>query len=407
MAKKEGETNLAKKEVQHLRLSWSSLQSFLSCQRKYDLAYNEKLQRKPSAAHRNMLLGSAFHAGLEAALLCVFEGDYHQMVWTEEWLLERAFAGAEAYMEENVVRGKVVRDTLNGVYVEDYDYYAMVREVAQLVRIMLRFHIPMLKLGQRYTVPTVSDVVSGQPPTFRTQPGQEPVPAIEWHFEFPIDDNTILSGYIDTILWDNEEQDYVLVDWKTRGNFPYDNMALIDGQLHLYAGVVNTLAEHLTGVKPISRVMMFQMRTKLPSPASISKRTNLPNMDAKSYDTTWDYWVATLPKGLQKEAGRWEAHMRPKLKHDSDYQRPVSGIVTDISTQMALDNVKAAILSIRAALDSGMPLPAILSSNGCKWCDFAPLCTNVLRYGGDAASILEDLYERKEVVADELEAAED
>ncbi len=390
--------------VQPLRLSWSAIQSFLSCQRKYELTYSEGLRRKPSAAHRNLLLGSAFHAGLEAALQFVFGNDWHQTVWTEEWLVTNAIEAAEQYLEENVVHGKMVRDS-RGQLVQDDDYYAMCREVDQLVRVMLRFHIPMIGLGQRYTVPTVSDVMSGLAPEFRTQPGQEPVPAVEWHFEFPIADNTILSGYIDTILWDNFEEEYVLVDWKTRSNFPYDGMAMIDGQLHLYAGVINSMAEHLNSIWPIGRVMMYQMRTKTPSPASINKSTGVPNTGAASYDTTWDYWVKTLPKGIK--ADKFKTLMQPKLKQNEDYQRPIYGAVTDTSTQMALDNVKAAVDAIRAALATGKPLAAILSSNGCKWCDFSPLCVNVLRYGGDATSIITDLYDRKSDEIAEDQAAED
>lgn len=390
--------------VQPLRLSWSSIQAFLSCERKYELSYREGLRRIPSAAHRNLLLGSAFHAGLEASLLYVFGNDWHQTVWTEEWLVTNAIEAAETYLEENVVHGKMVRDS-RGQLVQDDDYYAMCREVDQLVRVMLRFHIPMLKLGTRWTVPTISDVMSGLAPTFRTQPGQEPVPAVEWHFEFPIAENTILSGYIDTILWDNQEEEYVLVDWKTRSNFPYDNMAMIDGQLHLYAGVVNTLAEHLTGIWPISRVMMYQMRTKTPSPASINAKTGIPNTGAKSYDTTWEYWVKTLPKSIK--ADKYKELLRDKLKDATDYQRPITAAVSDQSTQMALDNVRAAVDSIRAALATGKPLAAILSSNGCKWCDFAILCVNVLRYGGDATSIIKDMYERKDEEIPEDQAAED
>ena len=386
-----------------LRLSWSAMQSFLSCQRKYHLAYHERLERKPSAEHRNLMLGSAVHAGVEAALQFVFEADKSQNVWTRDWLTSVSAQAARDYITGNTVQHKVVRDPNSNQILPDHDYYNMLREVELLAVELLRFHIPMLQLGQRYLIPTVDDVLSGEPPTYRGE-----TPAIEWHFAVPLDDNTTLSGYIDTVLWDTEEQDYILLDWKTRGSFPHDTMALIDGQLHLYAAIVNDLAMEQSGTKPITRVVMYQMRTKTPSPASISKRTGLPNTGAQSYDTTWEYWVATLPKGLANKAKHYEAEMRPKMRQNSDYQHPIASVVTDVSSQLALDNARATVASIRAALNSGMPLAAILSSNGCKWCDFMPLCINTLRYGGDARHIIADLYQYKEErITDESHSAEE
>lgn len=392
--------------VQPLRLSWSSIQSFLSCQRKYDLTYRENIQRIPSAASRLMMLGSTVHAGIEAALQAEFEIDYHQNAGRVDWLVTAAVTRAREYVEQSTIPNKKIKDYSNGgVLTLDQDYYNMMREVSQLAVSLLRFHIPLIGLGDRYLVPTVRDVVSGLPPEYRHEEGQEPIPAIEWHFEFPVDENTILSGYIDTILWDTVEQEYVIVDWKTRGSFPDDRMALIDGQLHLYAAVVNSMAEHINGVSPINRVMMYQLKTKTPSPASIHAKTGIPNTGARSYDTTWEVWKATLPKGIDPD--RYWNVMKDKVKQPSEFQHPVMGAVTDTSSQLAVDNVKAAVYAIRAALESGTPLPAILSSNKCQWCDFTMLCTNVLRYGGDPSSILSEFYQPRSTDAIELEMAEE
>lgn len=385
-----------------LRLSWSAMQTFLACQRKYDLTYRENLQRKPSAAHRNLLLGSAFHAGVEAALQYTFDVDYHQMSGTSTWMVERALEAAETYLTENVVQGKVV--TLNGIRTQDDDYYAMVRDVTQLVRQLIRFHIPAIGLGSRYLVPSLRDVLSGKPPTFAPEPNGEPVPMSEYHFEFPLADNTILSGYIDSVLWDVEEEEYILVDWKTRGKFPHDSMALIDGQIHLYAAILNELAMHINSVKPIYKVVMWQFKTAIPEPASINKKTGKPNTGAKEYWTTWEHWVATLPRGMKAE--HYEAEIRHKLKSVDEWQHPVSNMVSDISSKLALDNALAIEYAIRQALDSGVPLPAILSSNGCQWCDFSPLCTSVLRFGGTAEKLLTDLYQPRVVEIDESKEAE-
>ncbi len=397
-----------KPAVQQLRLSWSAIQTFLSCQRKYDLAYRENLQRKPSAEHRNLILGSAFHAGVEAALRLQFWTDYAQHVQTTEWLVTEATAAARNYIKGVTVTNKMVKDYHNGgLLTHDFAYYAMIREVSQLVVELLRYHVPLIGLGSRYIVPSVDDVLSGEEPIGRPSNGRyydpdsdwpDVQPAVEWHFEYEVDGDTTLTGYIDTVLWDVEQQDYVMVDWKTRNLFPHDSMALIDGQLHLYAAVVNALAERPV----INQVMMYQMLTKPPAPASIGKN-GLPNTGATGYATTWEVWSATLPAGL--EAEDYYLKIKDKLKTDDYFQRPIRGAVTETSSTLAMANVDAAVVSIRSALASGMPLPAILSSNGCKFCDFAMLCGNVLRYGGDAQSTLDDQYQPR-VAEDKDEAVE-
>lgn len=389
-----------------LRLSWSAIQSFLSCQRKYDLTYNENLQRKPSAAHRNLILGSAFHAGLEEALLDTFEGEYHQMVGTQEWCVSRAVAAAKRYIAQSTVKNKEIKDWENGgVKVRDDQYYAMLLDTEVVVTALLRFHIPLIGLGTRYTVPTVADVLSGQPPEYRGTDGT-PIPAIEWHFEYQLDPDTVISGYIDSIVWDNEVGEYVMIDWKTRGTFPDDAMAMIDGQLHLYAAIVNDMALQHSGVTPINKVLMYQMKTKTPSPASIHAKNGTPNTGAASYDTTWEHWKATLPKGINPD--RYYEVMKNKVKQPTDFQRLVDAAATEVSGMMALDNIRAAVSSIRSALDSGKPMAAILSSDKCKWCDFMMLCGNVLRYGGDASTLLSEFYQTRDGnEIDETMAAED
>lgn len=387
-----------KTDIQQLRLSWSAIQTFLSCQRKYDLSYRENLQRKPSAEHRNLILGSAFHAGVEAALRQHFWTDYAQHINTTDWLVAEALAAARNYIKGATVSNKMVKDYQNGgLLTHDFAYYNMIREVTQLVVELLRYHVPLIGLGNRYTVPSVDDVLSGEPPIGRPSNGRyydadsdwpDVQPAVEWHFEYQVDGDTTLTGYIDTILWDTNAQDYVMVDWKTRNMFPNDNYAMIDGQLHLYAAVVNALAE-----KPvINQVMMYQMLTKPPAPAKMST-SNKPLTGASGYATTWEVWSESLPDGVDPE--KYYNTIKDKLKDDSYFQRPVRGAVTETSSLLAMANVDAAVISIRSALASGMPLPAILSSNGCKFCDFAILCGNVLRYGGDAQSVLDNQYQER------------
>lgn len=376
-----------------LRISWSAIQTFLSCQRKYALSYIEGLQRIPSADNRNLMLGSAFHAGIEAALLAAFDASVGQYTMTTTWLVDAAVKGSTQYLKDATIKNKQVKDYDLGGLRLDYDYYAMVDELRLLVPEMLKYHIPLIGIGSRYIVPSVHDVALNQYPSGAALHGQEPKAAVEMHFEYPLNKDTLLTGYVDTILWDDESKEYVIFDWKTRNVFPDDRMALIDGQAHLYAAVINAMAKQETGQTPISKVTMYQFLNSTPKPASISKKSGLPNTGAESYATTWEVWKATLPKGIKAE--RYEAEMRPKLKDDSYWQRPVSGIVTDASSQLALDNVYSAVYAMKCAFASNHTLPASLSSKSCEYCDFAMLCTNVLRYGGDPTSIISEFYQER------------
>lgn len=373
-----------------LRVSWSSIQAYLSCPRKYDLSYRARLQRLPSAEHRNMILGSAFHAGIDRALREEFDASVHQISITTPWLVQAAVEEARIYIEQaTVVNKRIPSEAAGGALALDFDYYQMLREVSALVVELLEYHLPKIGIGSRYLVPSIPDVLAGNAPQWL---GNDPVPATEWHFEYPLDENTVLSGYIDSILWDTEEEQYVMVDWKTRGVFPYDGVALLDGQLHLYAAVVNDMAGYFNGQRPINKIVMYQFRTKTPAPASISKRTNLPNDGAKSYDTTWEVWCNTLPHGI--DPTRY-TYMQALMKTDADFQHPVQAAVTQFSCDAALQNVDAAVASMRAAIASGKPMAAVLSSNGCKWCDFARLCATPLRYGGELDSLIAAYYETK------------
>jgi hypothetical protein len=51
--------------------------------------------------------------------------------------------------------------------------------------------------------------------------------------------------------------------------------------------------------------------------------------------------------------------------------------------------------------------PAVLSSNGCKFCEFAMLCGGVLRYGGDATSVLTEHYIPRKIESIEEDVTEE
>ena len=383
---------MAKSNTPPLRLSWSAILAYLKCQRKFELAYGNNLQKIPGAESRALMLGSATHAGVEAALLHNFNtNDSDPYV-----LVTAAISGVRKYIQVATIRNKTIYNYEYRTLVPDNEYYMMVREVGKLAEELVRFHVPLIGIGTRYLTASTEDVLQNVPPnTAKLQKGVKlATPAIEWNFEYDLGENTILTGTVDTVLWSVEDEGYVVVDWKTRGAFPIDSLAMLDGQTHLYAAVINAFAYHYRKVNPIKAVAMWQLRTKTPSPASISVKTNLPNTGAASYDTTWDYWVETLPAGIDPE--KYRELMEPKMKSPDEFQRVLKSVVTEASSALAVENVQVAAESIRAALATGKALPAILSSDGCKFCDFVPICSTALRYGGDVKSVIDHQYMQRE-----------
>ncbi len=368
-----------------VKISWSAVSNFLACQRKYELANVNGLSRKPSVDSYALMQGSAFHAGLEAALKASFEG-YSEPTTA-------AKHAAREYLKTATIRNKTKFNWDTRTEEHDSEYYAMMSELSQIVPVLLAYHVPLLQLGDKWRVPSKGEVLgydqtlmdSGEK-WYATNPELHE-PAIEWQFEHILNaDGDYLKGLVDTVLQDIETGEFVVVDWKTRKAFPYDSLALIDGQLHLYAGVLNEMGADIT------RVIMWQFKTKIPSKAELSqaKKTYMqPSTGRASYDTTWEVWAASLPKGV--DPAKYEEEMRPKMKEDSDFQRPIEGRVTESSSSLMFDNVHAALASIKHS-KTLETMPAALGSKACQYCDFARLCANGFRYGGDVTDILERDY---------------
>lgn len=367
-----------------MNISWSLIQTFLSCQRKYELTYLEGLS-KPSGDQYNLFLGSAFHAGIEFAL-AAYANDMADYVLPEVDVAGAVDAALQQVKDATVLN-KTIYDREAGGTVPDRAYYAMMQDVRNEVPKLLRYHIPLMGIGTKY-VPVTKGEIFGRSSEWFPVIETDKELALEMRLKFPIEGtDDFITGIVDAVLRDIETDELIVFDWKTRGVFPYDSLAQVDGQLSLYAAVLNAMGANIT------RTIMYQFSTKLPSPASISAKNSRPNVGAASYSTTWEVWKATLPPNISPE--KYEAEIRPKLMLDSDFQHPVECVVTEYSTKMAFDNVYATLEAIQNAKKSKYGFPAILGSNGCKFCDFLPLCANALKFGGDVSELIERDYIRE------------
>ncbi len=364
--------------------SWSKLQTYLTCPRKYELRYVENLEKIPGAERRPMILGTAFHAGI---------AEFLDAEWSSEYAcsgaIDRAVAAALVSLNEQTVADKTYWDYEQSAYLTDNAYYEMINDLHHLLPKLLMYHLPLIGIGTRYVVATVGNlfpaVINGHKPMIEYE-----IDTLSW------------KGYVDAVLIDMETGQQVAVDWKVRSSFPFDAMASIDGQLPFYAAVLNEMGAN------ISQTIMWQFKNSVPKPARINKNGQ-PSIAAQ--DTTWEYWVETLPAPLQKfvkpgDTDRFGGFMReiaetlkPKLKTAQDFQHPVIAEVTDFSSAILMGSVHSTVRALQHQIQdvhdySGL-YPAILSSYGCKGCEFWKLCSAPLKYGGDAADIVEHEYQKR------------
>jgi CRISPR/Cas system-associated exonuclease Cas4 (RecB family) len=365
-------------------ISWSRLSSAGQCLRQYEMRYIEGLEKVPSVENEGRIFGSAIHAGFEAALRFLFARNYgNQSVDLgsgSAWITE-ATRAINFYISTQAVENKMIYNYDTQQKVMDYEYYTMLEEVRQEASAFIRYYLPRVGIGSKYVPVSVSDVLPNMQ--------EAHIPVVEWEFRLPFDDH-FLVGRIDAVMRDTENGELVMFDWKSRTAMPKDYMALLDGQLHLYAAVINEQGGS------ISRIAMAQMKRGIPKGAELSKKDNLPLTGRASYNMTWESFCASLPASVNPEFYREE--LAGKLKQFTpDFFNPIFGFVTDVSTQLALANVRAQIGQLEFALKSDV-FPARLSSNACQFCEFSRLCAGAFRYGGDPSEMIERDFQKRDHV---------
>lgn len=369
------------------KFSFSRLSSGSHCLRQYELRYIEGLEKKPGIENEGRILGSAIHAGFDAALVYMFrhfrDGSWDVEAWGVDWVNIALKAARDYVLSQGV--GLPLNtppeffDMLDGVSREAVDF--------------LRYYLPRIGLGHRYVPVSVQEVLP--------QYLEAHVPFVEYSFELPLVDDDILVGRVDAVLRDLTTGELILVDWKSRIAFPKDYLAAIDDQLHLYAAVINAQGGS------ISQVGMIQMKRNLPKGAEFSTKDGLPLTGRASYNATWDSFVQSLPAGIDAEYYREK--LAGKLKqHEPDFYHPVFNFVTKLSSHLVLDNIRAQIAVITMGVET-YNFPARMSYTACQFCEFQQLCANAFRYGGDPADIIALYFQkrdRSEVVEDLTETVE-
>ncbi len=356
--------------------SHTRLQTAQQCGQKYRWRYQNGIKERPSASSRPLILGSAVHAGIEEYLRAKTE----RPTLTPLGLLKLAQMAAVEYVKGETQPN--IRKFMDGKQVFDSEYYEMMRKVGQEAAVLLEHYIPTIPDSWR--IATKAQVIPSRyvgKGTIADELGQQL--ALEWEIRHTFPGGEEFTGIVDAVIIDIESGAVLMVDWKVKGQFPMDDKASLDGQLHLYAAVLNSAGAQ------IREVCMYQMKSDGPAPVELgqgvkNKGEILTGRD--SYATTWEYWCSTLPMGV--DPAKYEKTMKPKMKTIDYFIRPVFSPVTRHSSQFALDNAYQAIRMIE-----NDTLPAVLSAYTCNFCPFWRLC-DAKRYGGNIETLVDMAYER-------------
>lgn len=370
-----------------ITLRWSAIHSFMKCHRRYDLAYVQGISRKRGTDSRPLILGSHVHAGVQAALLWVFANPDA----TSETLTIKAVNAARRYNRENLEQGRTVYDFETRQQVRDHEYYALMGDVLVQSEWILRYQIPRIGLGTKYRVASLGEVMHGVDPASASGAvgSVYAVPMVEWTFaqNFTyLDKPYVVTGTVDTVLCDIETGEYILVDWKTRSRMPEERLVDLDGQLRLYAAVINGLSAARPG---ITRTCQYQINTSTPKPAALTEKTKRVSMAAIA--STWEVWSDSV-RALGLDPADYEEEMRPKLRAETDYTNPVFTPVTPAGSKMILKNTLMIGNAIRHASETGQ-FPAIPSLTGCQFCEFKSLC-RAMENAGDVGFVMSSEYTR-------------
>jgi hypothetical protein len=356
--------------------SWTEVQLAEECGQKYIWRYQHQtdqgvgIRERVTAESRPMILGSAVHKGIETYLRLKSE----RPTLTHQGRLLLASEATRAYVKKDTKPHQQKWDWGTKQLIFDSDYYAMMTEVADAACEILMHYTPAIPAD--WQIATKDDVL---PSRYDDARGEQLT--LEWEIFHTLPGGQGFKGIVDAVIKDGSGNLF-LVDWKVKSKFPWDEMASMDGQLHLYAAVLNANGAN------IKQVCMYQMLSNPPAVCATGTGKNLGQIltGAQTYATTWEYWCETAPMGTN--LAHYEPIMRPKLKTMDYFIRPVYSPITKASSAFAISNFQKGVDMIEAG-----HLPARVSTYTCQSCFFASLC-DAKRYDTDLDFIIERQFDK-------------
>ena len=296
------------------RLSWSQIRRLATCHRNWKLSYVDKITKVRDKVNYNLLLGKAFHRAMETHIMY---RDYT--------------AGLDMYLDS------VECPPTMAIY------------IGSDIRNIMEYHIPTINnlLDTKYTL---LDGLDATP------------------LEYVIKTDKFI-GIVDAIFKDKETGDIVVVDFKTRKRIN-NKTRITEGQLPLYVSVLDTLPE-FSGVD-VSMFEYWEFSITLPKPARILRSGKL---STANQDTTWDYWLETVPVGYELDEEYWRTTLKDKLKDESDYFSRSLHIMNEEEKAYMINLLDNSY--ILSDMVKNMDAPnATLVDWVCRLCEFNTLCSS-------------------------------
>ena len=364
-----------------LSLSWSGMNAFMSCPRKYQLGYIEGLVRPDSGHSLTPVTGSHVHAGWEAALRSRFE---HPQAALGS-LVRDALFGIRNYRIENLDASRQIYSYEENKFVPDEAYFSMMDRAFDDAREIIEYQVPRFD-WERYQPVSLEDLFGDRAAEIlehSTSLHRVDQPLVEWAFALPArfeDGSTAtVNGVIDAVVFDRQQVEYIMIDWKTRRSMPDPVLVALDGQLQLYGAVINAFA----GESLIRRGVMYQIAMSVPKQAKTTQK-NVPSMAIPG--STWEVWSNSV-KMLGFDPEDYREDMLPKMQPPEHYTNPVEIALNLDVDRRTFENLAEAVSLITSATEAET-FPGILSSTGCQFCPFKKIC-HAYQGGGDADTIIQ------------------
>lgn len=322
-------------------VSVSQLQTYLSCKKKWEYNYIEKLT--PRIERSYLSIGKLCHKGMQVAMKHYWEYGNNTNYKREQSLSVALLAMAEEH-REYVHSNCFLQEEMPDIIQILHDAHSVFEQA------FWEFDI------ERYEVVTL-------------QKKGEAIPALELHFVVPCPPTKGLHGYIDAILRDKETNFIWCVDYKFRKSLSPDDEEAFNIQNAVYSYACARMGLEITGT------MTWQhLNTPAADPA-ILKNGQISRAKIK---TTWGHY-----EKFCKEHGQdpqdYYLEMEEKLRDIEwcratlEYRNPET--ITRIWEQC----VRPAAKAVRTAYGKKANNYRSLYPWNCKMCQYQSLCQAELR----------------------------
>lgn len=379
--------------------SYSSLQALASCERKYAYRYLLRLEKAGDTSLK-FIRGHAFHAVVQADLLArgaeagtllvrpdkleIFQGEDGL-----ELLIDWAASGTYPQIFDAMGLGWV---TLTAQSVIDHikaweSQQEGERRDAMISEYGAPLHERMAELWERYSL------------KWAEESARQQVLLTEYTWEREAPNGQVLTGRIDSVVYDPETNLVIVRDVKTHDSWPSESdtvMDLMESQNHMNLWGVAPALRELSGA-PAGRDNLYtpnalefdRVRTKKPTTPKLTLKGQL-SASVKDFDG-WTYrqWCATEPtyevkikdpatKETHIEVHRYEYDPEVDAKADSDPDAWFRRSLKPLSMHTVTAHVVAAQKQAKRANELTFEESGLSPSKSCGWCDFKDVCRTEL-----------------------------